>query len=72
MKWILFGPEIYYLVVVIVFLFLAMMKPFDARRTHLTALILAALGVGVSMAAVRLTGGLFQETYHVDLFSQVC
>jgi NADH-quinone oxidoreductase subunit N len=71
MKWILFGPELYYLVVVIVFLFLAMMKPFDARRTHLTALIFAALGVGVSVAAVRLAGGLFLETYQVDLFSQV-
>jgi NADH-quinone oxidoreductase subunit N len=71
MNWILFGPELYYLLVVIGFLFLAMMKHIDARRIHPMALVLAATGVVISVAAVRLDGYLFLETYRVDLFSQV-
>ena len=71
MSWILFGPELYYLLVVIGFLFLAMMKHIDARRIHLMVLVLAATGVVISVLAVRLDGYLFLETYRVDLFSQV-
>jgi NADH-quinone oxidoreductase subunit N len=71
MNWVLFSPEIYYFLVVVLFLFLSMLKRIDARRDYILALSLAALGVVVNVAAVRLEGLLFLDAYQVDLFSQV-
>jgi NADH-quinone oxidoreductase subunit N len=71
MKWILFSAEIYYFLAVLLFLFLSLLKRVDARRDYFLALFLAALGVVVNVASVRLEGLLFLDTYQVDLFSQV-
>jgi NADH-quinone oxidoreductase subunit N len=70
MKWLIFGPEIYFLAVAAVFLILSMRQP-NRRRDFSTALFLAGLGVAVTLAAVRLEGSLFHGAYRVDLFSQV-
>lgn len=69
MKWILFGPEIFFLVTAIFFFSVSMIRrPF---RNSATALFLSAAGVVVCVAGVRLEGELFYGTYRLDLFSQV-
>jgi NADH-quinone oxidoreductase subunit N len=70
MKWLILGPEIYFLAVGAVFLVLSMMRP-NERRGFSAALVLAGLGVVVTLAAIRLEGSLFRGAYRVDLFSQL-
>ncbi len=70
MKWLIFGPETYFLAVATVFLILSLMRP-NERRDFSAALILAGLGVAVTLAAFRLEGSLFHGAYRVDLFSQL-
>ncbi|MGD2270011.1 MAG: NADH-quinone oxidoreductase subunit N [Desulfobacterales bacterium] len=71
MNWILFSVEIYYFLAVVLFLFLSMLKTVDTGRAYVLALFLAASGVIVNVATVKLEGLLFLGTYRVDLFSQV-
>jgi NADH-quinone oxidoreductase subunit N len=71
MKWMTFAPEIYTLLAALWFLILSLLAPPRARREHLTALFLAALGVMVCAASVKAEGYLFLNAYRVDLFSQV-
>jgi NADH-quinone oxidoreductase subunit N len=71
MKWILFIPELYCLLMAAAFFCLAMASRPNPRRDHLSALILSAVGVVVSLASVRLEGMIFFDAYQVDLFSQV-
>ena len=70
MKWLILGPEIYFLAVTTVFLILSMTRP-NGRRDFSVALLLAGLGVVVTFAAIRLEGSLIYGAYRVDLFSQV-
>ena len=71
MKWILFYPELYYFAAGMVFLFMSMARQPNSRRLYLTAWLLAALGVVISLTAMRQEGLLFFQAYRVDLFSQV-
>lgn len=71
MNWLLFYPELYYFAVGMIFLFMSMAKPSNSRRNYLSAWLLAALGVVISLAAMRQEGLLFFQAYRVDLFSQV-
>jgi len=70
MRWLILGPEIYFLAVAAVFLILSMTRP-NGRRDFSAALFLAGLGVAVTLATVRLEGSLVYGAYRVDLFSQV-
>ena len=70
MNWMIFTPELYGLVTGAVFLGLALSRP-DAERNYRAAVALAAVGVGVGLACVRMQGDLFGGAYRVDLFSQV-
>ncbi len=70
MKWLILGPEIYFLTVATVFFALSMTGP-NGRRDFKMALILAALGVAVTLASVLREGSLIEGAYQVDLFSQV-
>ena len=70
MKWLILGPEIYFLAVALVFLTLSMTRS-NGRRDFSAALLLAGLGVAVTLATVRLEGSLVHGAYRVDLFSQV-
>jgi NADH-quinone oxidoreductase subunit N len=70
MTWLILGPEIYFLGVAVVFLFLSMTRP-NRKRDFSTALFLAGLGVAVTLAASRLEGSLVYGAYRVDVFSQV-
>lgn len=69
--WILFIPELYCLLMGVVFFALAMVARPNPRRDYFAALLLASVGVVVALASVKLEGTLFFEAYRVDLFSQV-
>ncbi len=71
MKWMLFSPEIFYLLAALCFLLLSMTGRLHPRRDHHIALALAVAGVAVCVASLQLEGSLFSETYKIDLFSQV-
>jgi NADH-quinone oxidoreductase subunit N len=71
MNWMTFAPELYYLSMAAVFLVLTTTARPNAQRDYMAALVLSAVGVGVAVAGVRLSGDLFFETYRVDLYSQV-
>ena len=71
MNWILFSPELFFLVSALVFLGLSMSGRTAPERDYLSAIILGAIGLGVCLACVPLRGDLFLGTYRVDLFSQV-
>ena len=71
MTWWPLIPEAYFLLVSGVFFALALMPSSDARRAHLTALILTAGGVVISLGAVKGEGLFFSQVLRLDLFSQV-
>ncbi len=71
MKWDLFIPELYYLLMAGVFFCLSLLPRPRPKRDYYVALILASLGVMVSLASVNLQGTFFFQAYRVDLFSQV-
>jgi NADH-quinone oxidoreductase subunit N len=71
MKWKIFSPEIYYLLVGLWFLALSMLPRAKARRDYFSALFLAAAGILVCLISVKSEGVLFFNAYQVNLFSQV-
>jgi NADH-quinone oxidoreductase subunit N len=71
MKWGLFIPELYLLLMVAVFFGLAMVPRPNPRRDYFLALIMSFVGVMVCLLSVRLEGTLFLGVYRLDLFSQV-
>ncbi len=71
MKWILFSPELYLLLMTAVFLGISMLAGPHPRRDFIAGLFMAAAGVLVTIGAVGFQGTLFTEAYRVDLFSQV-
>ena len=71
MRWMIFSPEIFYLLSSLWFLALSMLPRVNARRDYISALLLSAGGVLVCLLAVRSDGLLFYNVYQVDLFSQV-
>jgi NADH-quinone oxidoreductase subunit N len=71
MKWILFIPELYYLLMAAVFFALAMIGRPNPKRDFSVALSLAAAGLLVCIGTVKSEGTLFYGVYRVDLFSQI-
>lgn len=71
MNWTLFTPELYCFIAVVIFTVMAMVPRLTARTLFHAALGLAALGLILTLASVRLEGLLFVGVYRVDLFSQV-
>ncbi|CAB5106549.1 NADH-ubiquinone oxidoreductase chain N (EC [Olavius algarvensis associated proteobacterium Delta 3] len=71
MNMTLFLPELFYLFTGGVFLVLSMVPATSSRRDFTAAMILAAMGIGVSLAGIHLRGDLFADAYRVDLFSQI-
>jgi len=69
--WMLFIPELYCLLMVVVFFGLAMVARPNPRRDYFVALLLGSIGVVVALASVKMEGSLFFQAYRVDLFSQV-
>jgi NADH-quinone oxidoreductase subunit N len=71
MSIVAFLPELFFSAAALLFVTLAIVPWASMRRLFFTALVLAALGVIVSLLAVPQQGLLFVDTYRVDLFSQV-
>ena len=53
MKWMIFSPEIYYLLVGLWFLALSMLPRARSRRNYFSALFLAAAGILVCLITVK-------------------
>ncbi len=70
MNWPAFSPELYYVAVAAVFLCLSLVRE-NHRRNFQTALVLSAVGVGLTLASTGITADLFFGSYRVNLFSQV-
>lgn len=71
MNWMLFAPELVAFGAAVALLTLSVIPKISERSRFGAALGLAALGLLVSLAAVRAEGLLFVGTYRIDLFSQV-
>ncbi|HOV86968.1 MAG TPA: NADH-quinone oxidoreductase subunit N [Syntrophobacteraceae bacterium] len=71
MKWVLFIPELYYVVMAAVFFGWSIHRKGEPRRLFGWALVLSAVGVVVTLGSVQLEGMLFFDAYRVDFFSQV-
>ena len=71
MKWIIFSPEIYYLLVSLWFVARSMIRHPQPGRDYFSALSLTAAGVVVCLITVNSEGTLFFDAYQVNLFSQV-
>jgi NADH-quinone oxidoreductase subunit N len=71
MNWEACTPELFFLLAAALLFLAAMLKGPRPRRLHRFVLLIAALGVLVTVAAVRREGLLFAGVYRVDLFSQV-
>ncbi len=71
MKWMIFSPEIYYLLASLWFLARSMIPHPKPGRNYFSALFLAAAGVVVCLITVKSEGILFFNAYQVNLFSQV-
>ena len=65
----LFLPELYLLFLALLFLAQSLWQS-PARVNQLLALWLSAIGVGISVLSLPLSGELFSRSYRVDLFSQ--
>ncbi len=65
----LFLPELYLLFLALLF-FAQSLWQSPARVNQLLALWLSAIGVGISVLSLPLSGELFSRSYRVDLFSQ--
>ena len=71
MKWMIFSPEIFYLLAGLWFLALSMLPRAGSRRNYFSALFLAVAGILVCLITVKSAGTLFSNAYQVNLFSQV-
>jgi NADH-quinone oxidoreductase subunit N len=71
MKWMIFSPEIFYLLAGLWFLALSMLPRAGSGRNYFSALFLAAAGILVCLISVKSAGTLFFNAYQVNLFSQV-
>ncbi len=67
----LFIPELYFILVALIFFIFSLKKTVAPGALHRWALALAGIGLLVTVAASRQQGMLFFDCYRVDLFSQV-
>lgn len=71
MKWVLFIPELYYVVMAAVFFLWTLKSKPNPRRLYVGAVVLSGIGLLVVVLSARLHGMLFFDAYRVDLFSQI-
>ena len=69
--WVLFLPELFYILMALVFFGASLRRQVEPNRLHLLALGLAGVGLLVTVLCARQEGMLFFDAYRVDLFSQV-
>ena len=71
MDMMLFGPELFYLGMALVFFCLTLRRQVQVRQDYQIALALSAIGVLVTGYCLFQQGDLFFKAYRVDLFSQI-
>lgn len=71
MKWVLFSPELYYVLMAAMFFLMSLNRQAEPRKLYRWAVILSGIGLLVTVLGARLNGMLFFDAYRVDLFSQV-
>lgn len=71
MKWVLFTPELYYVLMALVFFCLSLRIKSEPRKLYGYAIVMSALGLVVTLIFACQEGMLFFDAYRVDLFSQV-
>ena len=70
-KWVLFAPELVYVLMAAVLFWLSLQKRVDQKRVYAVALFFAAAGVVATLICVNMQGMVFFDAYRVDLFSQL-
>lgn len=70
-KWVLFLPELYYVLMAAVFFFMSLQRKVNSKRLYTLAVGLSGVGLVVAVASARMEGMLFFDAYRIDLFSQV-
>lgn len=71
MQWVLFIPELFYILMALVFFGASLSRKADPRRFHVWALTLSGAGLLATVIFARQEGMLFFDAYRVDLFSQL-
>ena len=71
MNVLLFGPELYFLLVALVLFIFSLRRTPKVQADHTTATVLAFVGFLVAIASLGQEGDLFFKAYRVDLFSQI-
>jgi len=71
MKWVLFIPELYYVLMAAIFFALSVQRKSEPKRLYGMAVILSGVGVLVAVLCARFEGMVFFDAYRVDLYSQV-
>ncbi len=71
MTMLLFGPELYFLLVALVLFFFSLRRTPKVKADHTVATVLALVGFLVAIACIGQKGDLFFKAYRVDLFSQI-
>lgn len=70
-KWVLFVPELYYMVMAVVFFALSLRRRLEMGFLYRCAVLLAGGGLLATVLMATQTGFLFFDCYKVDLFSQI-
>jgi NADH-quinone oxidoreductase subunit N len=68
---LLFGPELYYLLLALVLFFFSLRRRPKVQADYKVALALSFVGFLVALASLGQQGDLFFKAYRVDLFSQI-
>jgi NADH-quinone oxidoreductase subunit N len=68
---LLFGPELYYLGLAFVIFLFSLRRTPQVEREYTITVVLAGLGVLVTLLCLCQQGDLFFKAYRVDLFSQI-
>src|SRR4030042_48720 len=71
MKMLLFGPELYFLGMALVFFFFSLRRQPKVEMDYWAALVLSGVGFLVAVSCLCQQGDLFFKAYRVDLFSQI-
>jgi NADH-quinone oxidoreductase subunit N len=71
MKWVLFLPELSFVVMAAVFFGVSVQRKANPRSSYLLAVALSSAAVLIAVISARFEGTLFFDCYKVDLFSQV-